>query len=75
MLSGDFSALLSQPDPNTGKTPYLIIDPLTCSNPPFGASCQPFQGNIIPASRISSVAKVSDSILPATGYLRRQRCR
>jgi len=58
MLNGDFSALLSQPDPNTGKAPYQIIDPLTCSNPPFGASCQPFQGNIIPTSRISGVAKV-----------------
>jgi Carboxypeptidase regulatory-like domain/TonB dependent receptor len=58
MLKGDFSALLSQPDPNTGKTPYQIIDPLSCDNPPFGGTCQAFPGNIIPASRISDVAKV-----------------
>jgi len=58
MLNGDFSALLSQPDPNTGKAPYLIIDPLSCSNPPFGASCQPFAGNIIPANRINPVSKL-----------------
>ena len=55
MLNGDFSALLSQPDPNTGKAPYQIIDPLSCNNPPFGATCQAFPGNIIPANRISSV--------------------
>lgn len=58
MLNGDFSALLSQPDPNTGKAPYLIIDPLSCNNPPFGATCQAFPGNIIPANRISSVSKL-----------------
>lgn len=58
MLNGDFSALLSQPDPNTGTAPYQIIDPLSCSNPPFGATCGAFPGNIIPASRISSVAKL-----------------
>ena len=65
MLNGDFSGLLSQPDPNTGKTPYLIIDPLSCNNPPFGAACQPFQGNIIPTSRFSSVAKVVIPFFPA----------
>ncbi len=47
MLGGDFSALL--PD-----TP--IIDPLTCPDPPSGATCQAFSGNMIPADRISSVA-------------------
>jgi hypothetical protein len=65
MLNGDFSALLSQPDPNTGHTPYQIIDPLSCSNPPFGASCQAFPGNIIPASRISSVSKLVIPYFPA----------
>ncbi len=58
MLSGDFSALLSQPDPSTGTVPYRIIDPLSCPNPPFGASCQAFPGNIIPSDRISDVAKL-----------------
>jgi len=64
MLNGDFSALLSQPDPSTGTTPYRIIDPLSCSNPPFGASCQAFQGNIIPPDRISDVAKVIIPFFP-----------
>ncbi|PYV85297.1 MAG: hypothetical protein DMG05_23000 [Acidobacteria bacterium] len=48
MLNGDFSALL----PDT-----KIIDPLTCDNPPFGASCQAFAGNIIPPDRIDPVAQ------------------
>ncbi|MFN7993552.1 MAG: TonB-dependent receptor [Bryobacteraceae bacterium] len=65
MLNGDFSALLSQPDPNTGASSYRIIDPLSCSNPPFGATCQPFAGNIIPANRINSVAKVVIPYFPA----------
>ena len=64
MLNGDFSALLSQPDPSTGTTPYRIIDPLSCSNPPFGASCQAFPGNIIPPDRISDVAKVIIPFFP-----------
>lgn len=65
MLTGDFSALLTQPDPNTGQAPYDIIDPLSCSNPPFGSSCQAFAGNIIPANRISDVAKVIIPYFPA----------
>jgi hypothetical protein len=65
MLNGDFSALLSQPDPNTGKAPFEIIDPLSCNNPPFGAACQPFAGNIIPQDRISSVAKLIIPYFPA----------
>src|SRR5437867_9430597 len=48
MLNGDFSALL----PDT-----KIIDPLTCDNPPFGASCQAFAGNIIPPDRIDPIAQ------------------
>jgi hypothetical protein len=65
MLNGDFSALLTQPDPNTGKAPYRIIDPLSCPNPPFGTSCQAFPGNIIPADRISDVAKLIIPYFPA----------
>ena len=65
MLSGDFSALLSQPDPNTGTAPYRIIDPMSCPNPPFGATCQAFPGNIVPADRINSVAKVVIPYFPA----------
>jgi hypothetical protein len=64
MLNGDFSALLSQPDPNTGKAPYRIIDPLTCSNPPFGAACQAFPGNIIPPNRFNSVAQIVIPFFP-----------
>jgi hypothetical protein len=64
MLTGDFSALLTQPDPNTGAAPYQIIDPLSCSNPPFGSGCQPFQGNIIPGNQISGVAKVIIPFFP-----------
>jgi hypothetical protein len=64
MLNGDFSALLTQPDPNTGTAPYRIIDPLSCSNPPFGAACQAFPGNIIPPARISDVAKVIIPFFP-----------
>jgi hypothetical protein len=60
MLNGDFSALLTQPDPNTGTAPYRIIDPLTCSNPPFGTTCQAFPGNIIP----SDVAKIIIPFFP-----------
>jgi hypothetical protein len=69
MLNGDFSALLSQPDPNTGKAPYQIIDPLSCSNPPFGATCKAFPGNIIPASRISGVASVVIPYFPQPNIL------
>jgi len=65
MLNGDFSALLSQPDPNTGKAPYAIIDPLSCPNPPFGSGCQPFAGNIIPADRINAVSKLIIPYFPA----------
>jgi hypothetical protein len=57
MLNGDFSALLTQPDPNTGNAPYQIIDPLSCNNPPFGATCKPYAGNIIPTSQINGVAQ------------------
>jgi hypothetical protein len=57
MLGGDFSELLTQPDPNTGQAPYQIIDPLSCPAPPFGAGCHAFPGNIIPANQISDVSK------------------
>src|SRR5438093_2740445 len=56
MLNGDFSALL----PDT-----KIIDPLTCDNPPFGASCQAFAGNIIPPDRIDPVAQKVAPFFPA----------
>ena len=49
MLSGDLSALLPR-----GVT---VIDPLTCADPPHGAACQPFAGNIIPDDRINPVSK------------------
>ena len=74
MLNGDFSALLSQPDPNTGKAPYRIIDPLSCSNPPFGAACQAFPGNIIPAGSYQRRGKSNYSLLPATEHLRSLHC-
>ncbi len=54
MRGGDFSELLSLPNP------IQIKDPL------IG---QPFQGNIIPANRISSVSqKVNELYLPAPNY-------
>src|SRR5438034_3420081 len=56
MLRGDFSALL----PDT-----RIIDPLTCPDPPFGAACQAFPGNIIPDQRIDPVAKKVAPFFPA----------
>ncbi len=56
MLQGDFSALLP-------GTP--IIDPLSCSDPPFGADCKAFPGNIIPDGRIDPVAKKVAPYFPA----------
>lgn len=56
MLSGDFSKLL----PDTA-----IIDPLSCPDPPFGATCQAFTGNIIPADRIDPVAQKVSPFFPA----------
>ena len=56
MLRGDFSELL----PGT-----RIIDPLTCPDPPFGAACQAFPGNIIPDQRIDPVAKKVAPFFPA----------
>ncbi|MCI0723106.1 MAG: TonB-dependent receptor [Acidobacteria bacterium] len=51
--AGNFSALL----PGT-----VIYDPATCNPGP----CQPFPGNIIPASRISSVSRNVLGFLPQT---------
>jgi hypothetical protein len=65
MLRGDFSELLSQPDPTTGVAPYRIIDPTTCPDPPFGASCQAFGGNKIPADRIDPVFQKVAPFFPA----------
>src|SRR5207249_6004080 len=65
MLGGDFSELLSQPDPTTGVAPYRIIDPTTCPDPPFGATCQAFKGNRIPAERIDPVFQKVAPFFPA----------
>jgi len=62
---GDFSELLSEPDPTSGTAPYLIIDPLSCPDPPFGSTCRAFPGNLIPASSISSVAQKVIPFFPA----------
>ncbi len=64
MLQGNFSELLNPANPY-GVTP--IIDPLTCSAPPSGASCQAFVGNIIPANRMDPVALkvISTGAFPA----------
>src|SRR5437867_1847946 len=48
MRGGDFSELL----PDT-----KIIDPLSCPDPPFGATCQAFTGNIIPQNRLDPVTQ------------------
>lgn len=49
MLNGDFSELLSRG--------IKIIDPLTCPDPPHGASCQAFANNVIPPNRINTVSQ------------------
>jgi len=68
MLHGDFSELLNK-DPKAnpfGVTP--IIDPSSCPDPPSGATCKAFPGNIIsPLSRIDPVASkvISYDAFPA----------
>ncbi len=49
MRQGDFSELLSRN--------VRIVDPTTCVNPPRGATCVPFPGNIIPSTRINPVSR------------------
>jgi carboxypeptidase family protein len=64
MLQGDFSELLN-PDPKAnpfGVTP--IIDPTSCPDPPSGATCQAFPGNIIPSKRMDPVALKAISYNP-----------
>ncbi len=56
MLGGDFSELLTRG--------MVIVDPLTCPDPPRGATCQPFEGNIIPEDRIHPVAQHVISLNP-----------
>jgi len=56
---------LSEPDPTSGTAPYLIINPTSCPDPPFGATCQAFPGNIIPATSISPVAQKVIPFFPA----------
>jgi hypothetical protein len=57
MRNGDFSAL-----------PVAIYDPLTTRPHPSGVGFirDQFQGNIIPANRISSISRYFQSFLPAT---------
>lgn len=61
MLQGDFSELLNEEDPNRPGQPYEIIDPLSCPDPPFGATCQAFAGNIIPPG---SIVDTADKVIP-----------
>jgi Carboxypeptidase regulatory-like domain len=55
MRQGDFSEL-----------PVTIYDPLTTNCPPGGGPCtrQPFEGNIIPLDRISSISQFFQAQLP-----------
>ncbi|HKQ80399.1 MAG TPA: TonB-dependent receptor [Blastocatellia bacterium] len=59
MRQGDFSELLAL------STPIQIYDPLTTVAVTGGFSRTPFQGNIIPANRISAISKAYQDPLPA----------
>jgi hypothetical protein len=56
MLQGNFGELLSRG--------LKIIDPLTCPDPPHGATCQAFPNNVIPDARINPVTKHVISLNP-----------
>src|SRR5882762_5780326 len=60
MRSGDFSELLSSlgpVNPQTGQRAGLIVDPSQCTVVGTTRTCAPFPGNIIPSSRLNSIAK------------------
>src|SRR6476620_11641100 len=60
MRSGDFSELLANLgaiNPQTGQRNGIIVDPNQCTVVGTSRTCNPFPGNIIPASRMSSISK------------------
>src|SRR5690242_3072930 len=56
MLSGDFRELAARG--------ISIVDPLSCPDPPHGATCQAFPNNVIPQTRINPVAQHVISLNP-----------
>jgi hypothetical protein len=60
MRNGDFSELLASLgaiNPQTGQPAGIIVDPTRCTVTGTARSCQPFPGNIIPASRLHTISK------------------
>jgi hypothetical protein len=60
MRGGDFSELLANLgaiNPQTGQRNGIVVDPTQCTVVGSTRTCNPFPGNIIPASRMSSISK------------------
>jgi carboxypeptidase family protein len=57
MQQGDFGEVLQRRN-------ITITDPLTCPNPPRGAGCQAFPGNVIPTARMNPVSRYVVSLNP-----------
>ena len=60
MRSGDFSELLANLgaiNPQTGQRTGIIVDPTQCTVVGTTRTCNPFPGNIIPASRMNGISK------------------
>jgi hypothetical protein len=60
MRNGDFSELLSSLgaiNAQTGQRTNMIVDPTQCTVVGSTRTCNPFPGNVIPASRINGISK------------------
>src|SRR6185295_17832325 len=60
MRNGDFSELLSSLgaiNSQTGQRTNVIVDPTQCTVVGSTRTCNPFPGNVIPASRINAISK------------------
>jgi hypothetical protein len=60
MRGGDFSELLANLgaiNPQTGQRAGIIVDPNQCAVVGTTRTCQPFPGNVIPASRLDATSR------------------
>jgi hypothetical protein len=67
MRNGDFSELLGSLgaiNPQTGQRTGIVVDPTQCTVVGTTRTCNPFPGNIIPASRMNPISKKLLEFLP-----------